>query len=98
MRVRPLNIRYSKSTKIALLASLIIILFFVVYFPNYTKLKRLRQTNQELLSRIVAVETEIGELEQKLEKVGKDPSIYESIARDDLGVARKNEIIVDIEE
>ncbi|UCG35020.1 MAG: septum formation initiator family protein [Candidatus Omnitrophota bacterium] len=98
MRVRLSNTRYSKFTKITFLVSLIAAVFFVVYFPNYTRLKKLRQANVELLSRVKVVEKEIAELEQKLDKVGKDPAIYETIARQDLGVARKNEIVVDIAE
>jgi len=98
MRVKLLNIKYSRFTKLTFFISLSAVLFFVVYFPNYTKLKKLRQTNSELLSRVKVVEKEIVELEQKLGKVGKDPAIYETIARQDLGVARKNEIVVDIAE
>jgi hypothetical protein len=30
--------------------------------------------------------------------VGKDPSLYEKLARDNLGVAKENEIVVDIRE
>ena len=70
----------------------------VLYFPNYAKLNRLRQTNEELLGRIQELEGEIGDLESKMERVGDDPQIYEEIARDTLGVAKRNEIVIDIEQ
>jgi cell division protein FtsB len=41
---------------------------------------------------------EIKDLQRKVKKVGKDPYFYEKMARDNLGVARENEIVVDIAE
>jgi cell division protein FtsB len=42
--------------------------------------------------------TEIKDLQKKIKQVDKDPYLYEKIARDNLGVAKENEIVVDIEE
>jgi len=73
-------------------------LVMVFYFPNYTKLKKLRQANQSVVSKAKIVGGEIKDLRYKYRKIGKDPYLYEKIARDELGVAKDNEIVVDIKE
>ncbi|MBU2250769.1 MAG: septum formation initiator family protein [Candidatus Omnitrophica bacterium] len=70
----------------------------VIYFPDYVKIKELRQENTRLSSEIVKLEKEIADYERKLNNLDSDPYIYERIARDELGVARENEIVIDIEE
>ncbi|MDD3296799.1 MAG: septum formation initiator family protein [Candidatus Omnitrophica bacterium] len=68
----------------------------VVYFPNYAKLRQLKLENKRLLSETEALEKEIADYQKKIGKVGKDSHLYEEIARDSLGVARDNEIVIDI--
>ncbi len=87
-----------KTVKIIFLTLLAAVFCVIIYFPNYAKLKRLRQVNQELVAKNRNLVKEIKDLQGKLKKVGKDPYLYEKIARDNLGVARENEIVVDIAE
>jgi cell division protein FtsB len=98
MLARHLNTGLVKWLKVFIIAAIVVAIVMAVYFPNYAKLNRLRQTNKNLLLRISQLENEIDDLEGKMERVGDDPHIYEEIARDTLGVAKENEIVIDIEE
>jgi cell division protein FtsB len=98
MLAKHLNTGFVKWLKVFLGIALVVAIVMVIYFPNYAKLNRLRQTNKDLLVRIDQLEDEIDDLQGKMERVGDDPHIYEEIARDTLGVARENEIVIDIEE
>ncbi len=98
MRVKLLNLDHFKTVKIIFVSLLVLIGCVIIYFPNYAKLKKLRQVNQTLLIKNQNLKKEIKDLQGKLKRVGKDPYLYEKIARDNLGVARENEIVVDIEE
>ena len=93
-----LNINHFKAAKIIFIAVLLLILCVIIYFPNYAKLKKLRQLNSDLLVKNKTLSKEIKDLQRKLKKVGKDPYLYEKLARDNLGIARENEIVVDIAE
>lgn len=75
---------------------LIFMAFLIIYFPNYARLKKLKQANKQLSVQIEGLKTEIKDLEVKMEKIQKDPLFFEQFARDELGVARKSEIVVDI--
>jgi len=70
----------------------------IVYFPNYARLKQLRSENEKLLLKNKELEGEIADLEDKLARVGKDTYLYERIARDELGIAKEGEIVIDIGE
>ena len=70
----------------------------VVYLPNYSKFRQLQKANQKLQAEIDDTRKEILDLREKLAKLGKDPRIMEEMARNELGVARDGEIVVDIEE
>jgi len=98
MQVKLLNLNHFKAFKIIFISILLLIFGAIVYFPNYAKLKKLRQLNEEILAKNKSLAKEIKDLQRKLKRVGKDPYLYEKIARDNLGVARENEIVVDIAE
>ncbi|MCK4912174.1 MAG: septum formation initiator family protein [Candidatus Omnitrophica bacterium] len=70
----------------------------VIYFPNYARLKKLRDANKKLILENAAIIEEIQDYEDKLKMVGEDPYLYEKIAREELGIARDGEIVIDIEE
>ena len=76
----------------------VLTIFMVIYFPNYAKLKKLRQANQKLRSDIETLEVQIQDLDEKLQKVDSNPELFEQFARDELGMAKEDEIVVDIEE
>ena len=76
--------------------ALVVFLIAAFYFPNYAKLNKIRQTNATLVANIKSLHQEIADLKQKLKKVKKDDTIYESVARESLGQARDGEIVIDI--
>lgn len=98
MVVRLLNAKPVKWLKIALIVSAIFTIVMILYFPNYAKLKKLRDVNKEFISKSDNLKSEIADYKQKNEIIGKNPYLYEQIARDDLGVAKENEIVIDISE
>ncbi len=69
-----------------------------LYFPNYARLKKMRQETKALDQENKQLETEIADYEDKIQKVKKTPYIYERIAREDLGAAKKGEVVIDIEQ
>jgi len=82
-----------------LLAVLVLgIVAVILYFPNYARLKQLRSENEKLILKNKQLAAEIADLEKKSKRVGKDPYFYEKIARDELGVAKEGEIVIDIQE
>lgn len=98
MVVRLLNARQIKWLKIVFTFGAIFTIVMIIYFPNYARLKKLRDANKDLISKSEALKKEIADYIRKSEVIGKDPYLYERIARDDLGVAKENEIVIDIEE
>jgi cell division protein FtsB len=97
MAVRFLSLDYLKVLKIIFVLFVVIALGLVVYFPNYAKYKRIREERERLLSEMRKLQLENKQLQATLKKMTKDPSVLEKIARDDLGVAKKDEIVIDIE-
>ncbi|MCF7907430.1 MAG: septum formation initiator family protein [Candidatus Omnitrophica bacterium] len=98
MAVKLLNINKLKRLKWPVIGCLILIIVTVIYFPNYARIRSLRQENSRLTEEIKKLSVEIIDYEDKLSNLDGDPYLYERIARDDLGIARENEIIIDIEE
>lgn len=95
-----MRVKFSSLNPVKLfIAILLIITFFLaIYFPNYTKLKKLRKANEDLAANIKKLKVEIKDLQAKVKKVNKDPLLYEKFARDELGAAKEDEIVIDIEE
>lgn len=93
-----LSVSRNKRVKISLLCLCFITLAGIIYFPNYARLKKLRDENRRLTLDNYELLGEIADYEEKLKKIGKDPYLYEKIAREELGVAKEGEIVIDIEE
>lgn len=93
-----LSISSNKWVRISALILCLITLIGIIYFPNYARLKKLRDENKRLTSENKELIEEIADYEEKLKMVGKDPYLYEKIARDELGIAKKDEIVIDIKE
>ncbi|MBU2102861.1 MAG: septum formation initiator family protein [Candidatus Omnitrophota bacterium] len=98
MRVKLLNINYLKVLLAFFVLSVAFGVFVVFYFPNIAKLSELRRANEQLTSEIDNLKREISDLHDKNSKVNNDSSVYEKLAREDLGVVRKDEIVIDIQE
>lgn len=93
-----LSVSRNKRVKISFLCLCFITLAGIIYFPNYARLKKLRDENRRLTLDNYELLGEIADYEEKLKKIGKDPYLYEKIAREELGVAKEGEIVIDIEE
>ena len=92
-----LNIVKNKSFRVTIVVLCIAIVILIIYFPNYAKLKRLKGENKRLVLENEKLIDEISDYEAKIKKLGNDHFLYEKIAREDLGVAKDNEIVIDIE-
>jgi len=93
-----LSISSNRWVRVSAFTLCLFILAMVIYFPNYARLKKLRDENKRLTSENEKLIEEIVDYEEKLKRVGKDPYLYEKIAREELGIAKEGEIVIDIEE
>lgn len=98
MAVKFLSTKRIKHLKIIIIVVSAFVMGMIIYFPNYAKLKELRTQNQRLALENKDLEEEIVDYQKKILNIGKDPYIYEKIARDNLGIAKDNEIVIDISE
>ena len=65
-----------------------------IYFPGFSKLQELREENRNLEKRIEVLTKTNLELEKEKNRLENDPSYIEKIAREKLGMAKKDEIIL----
>ncbi|UCC95344.1 MAG: septum formation initiator family protein [Candidatus Omnitrophota bacterium] len=91
--------KYIKLSRVIFATGIIFIIFMIFYFPHYARLKQLREANRRLTLQMHKLEEEITNLEKDIKQVSSDdPSFYEKIARDELGVVKEGEIVIDIQE
>jgi len=98
MAERHLNIRGLRRFPVIIIIIVIVIIMVIIYFPNYAKVKKLRDENQRLVDENRQIEAEIIDYQEKIKTLDKDPYVYEKIAREELGVAKENEIVIDVKE
>lgn len=72
----------------------IIILITALFLPRFSKLQELKEENRNLNKRVEILTKANEELKEEKEKLENDPSYVEKIAREKLGMARKDEIIL----
>ena len=77
---------------------LLVFVASILYAPDYLKRKKLRRAKQELKGQTMQLRTEVKDLEDKLRKDNKNDALYEKIARDELGVVKEGEVVIDIKE
>jgi cell division protein FtsB len=68
--------------------------FLAIFLPGFSKLQELKEKNRNLERRIEILKRTNKKLEEEQEKLEKDPTYVEKIAREKLGMARKGEIIL----
>jgi len=78
------------------IALIIAIVAFFVYLPGYTRIKRLRMEDERIKRNIADLKHEISRLKSDMNRLESDPSIWEGLARKNLGAVKKGEILVDI--
>ncbi len=98
MPERLLSISRNKWVRISAFILCLSIVAIIIYFPNYARLKKLRGENKRLALENEKLIEEIIDYEEKLKRIGKDSYLYEKIAREELGIAKEGEIVIDIEE
>ncbi|MFH1768172.1 MAG: septum formation initiator family protein [Candidatus Omnitrophota bacterium] len=69
---------------------------FFLYLPNYSKLKKLKEENNRLLAGIDSLKKEIDTIKGDVEKLERDPFVFEQLVREELDVVKDGEIVVDI--
>ena len=72
------------------------VLGLFLYFPPYSRYKRLSNENFAMTEKIGVLQKEIEKLEYNIKTVEENPFLLEKIARESIGVARKGEIVIDI--
>ena len=89
---------YTKLLLVVIFLLGILSVFMVIYFPNYARLKRMKVANNQLIIKINKLHREIKNMQSELSRVDKGPSVMEKISRNQLGLAKKGEIVVDIKQ
>jgi cell division protein FtsB len=71
-----------------------ILIVTLLFLPGFSKLHRLRKKNRNLEKRIEILTKTNEELKKEKEKLENDPSYVEKVAREKLGLTRKDEIVL----
>ena len=71
-----------------------ILVIVLIFLPGFSKLQRLRKKNRNLEKRIEILTRANEELKKQKEKLENDPSYVEKVAREKLGLTRKDEIVL----
>ena len=74
--------------------SIVVIVFIAMFIPGFSKLQELKEKNRNLERRIEVLTRANIELDKEKRKLENDPGYAEKVAREKLGMARKNEIIL----
>jgi len=71
-----------------------IAIFLVIFLPPFAKYQELRYKNVKLKERIVELERQNKDLEERKYRLETDVSYVETKAREKIGVVRKGEIVL----
>ena len=91
------NFSRFKITGWIFIALIIAIVVFFVYLPGYTRIKRLRIENERINRNIADLKQEISRIKSDMKRLETDPSIWERLARKNVGAVKEGEILVDIQ-
>jgi len=64
-----------------------------VYFPNFSKMQELKETNRNLEEEIALIKEKNAVLEEKITRLKTDPVYVEEVARDKMKTTKKGEIV-----
>ena len=85
----------TKKNSMTLIIIAAVIIIAVILLPGYTKLQDLISENKRLGKRIVELGRSIEELQAEKEKLESDILYIEKVARENLGVAREDEVVIE---
>ena len=98
MRVRRLKIGSRNIIWSIFILGVIVAVAMMIYFPTYSRYKRLNEENIKMVKKIERIKKEINELEKTIKSLETDPFLLEKIARESIGVAKDDEIVIDIKD
>ncbi|MBL7157988.1 MAG: septum formation initiator family protein [Candidatus Omnitrophica bacterium] len=75
-------------------AFLAVAILIAIYVPGFARLQQLKENNRMLEKRIDILNKTNEELEEEKKKLETDPTYIEKIAREKLGMVRKDEIVL----
>ena len=76
-----------------IIAIVILLLLFAVFIPGYSKLQKLKSINQDLTKEIEKLKIENIQLTKEAKKLTEDPLYVEKVARKEMGMSKKGEVI-----
>lgn len=71
-------------------------LLAVAGFKSYHDLESARHRKLTLETRIRSTETEIGRLQNRIDRLRSDPGLLERLAREDLGMVRPGDVVIEL--
>ena len=89
---------YLNLLRFIFLTILFLIAATIIYLPSYLRLRGLRRENQRVIAEINKLKNETEVLKRNLNELENDFYLLEKIAREDIGVAKDNEIVIDIKD
>lgn len=98
MRVRRLRIDSRNIVWFIFILGVIVALAMIIYFPTYSRYKKLREENIKMVKKIGRLKREINELEKAIKSLETGSFLLEKIARESIGVAKDDEIVIDIKD
>lgn len=78
--------------KIAI-ALFVLFLLLAIFLPGYSKLQGLKNKNENLTERIEELRIKNTQLAEEVEKLKNDPLYVEGIARKEMGLSKKGELV-----
>ncbi len=69
------------------------LIIFIVFLPSYTQMQDLRAKNTHYEKQILLLEQERDTLVREKERLEKEPEYREKVAREEMGLIRKGEVI-----
>lgn len=84
-----------KNWGVLLLAGIILLIWFFSLFgeKGVIKIIQLRRERDQILTDVSRIQTENKKLQEEIKRLREDPRYLESVARNDLGLIKDNEIL-----
>jgi len=76
-----------------IIAVVILFLLLAVFIPGYSKLQKLKSAKQGLTKKIEKLKIENIQLTREVKKLKEDPLYLEKVARKEMGISKKGEVI-----
>jgi cell division protein FtsB len=93
---RPASVlaRYGSRPALGLSLALLLLLIAAAAARSHRDLERARERERELEAKISDTRARIGELDEEIERLRDDPVTLERLAREELGMARPDDVVL----